>query len=107
LDTDRATRARIAAMVAAEAAMEQKDGDPRQVLERTSTAAAKAVEADPEIVYRMADEIVVRTFRADLDKPGSLEFLCVSCGVSVPRHRLVCGRCAPGFLSDDEPEPTS
>jgi hypothetical protein len=94
-------------MVAAETAMEQKDRDPRQELERTSSAAAKAVEADPEIVFQMADEIVVRTFRADLDKPGSLEFLCVSCGVSVPRHRLVCGLCAPGFLSDNEPEPPS
>jgi len=94
-------------MVAAEAAMEQKDRDPRRELVRTSTAAAKAIDADPEIVYRMANEIVVRTFRADLDKPGSLEFLCVSCGVSVPRHRLVCGQCAPGFLSDDEPESTS
>ncbi len=94
-------------MVAAETAMEQKDRDPRQELERTSSAAAKAIEADPEIVFRMADEIVMRIFRADLDKPGSLEFLCVSCGISVPRHRLVCGRCAPGFLPDDEPESSS
>lgn len=87
--------------------MEQKGRDPRQELVRTSTAAAKSVEADPAIVYRMANEIVVRTFRADLDKPGSLEFLCVSCGTSVPRHRLVCYQCAPDFLSDDEPEPPS
>ncbi len=87
--------------------MEQKNRDPRQELVRTSAAAAKAVEADPEIVYRMANEIVVRTFRGRLDKPGSLEFLCVSCGASVPRHLLVCGRCAPEFLSDDEPEPPS
>jgi hypothetical protein len=83
--------------------MEEKDRDPRQELERASTAAAHAVEADPGIVFRMADEIVVRFFRADLDQPGSLKYLCVSCGTSVPRHRLVCGQCAPEFLSDDEP----
>jgi hypothetical protein len=45
----------------------------------------------------------VRTFRADLDTPGSLEFACVSCGASVPRHLLVCSLCAPEFLSEDEP----
>ncbi len=90
-------------MVAAEVAIEHNDRDPRTELEQISTAAAHAIKADPESVYRMADEIVVEVFRAELDKPGSLEFLCVSCGSPLPDPRLVCSRCVPEFLPDDEP----
>jgi hypothetical protein len=90
-------------MVAAEAAMEQKARDPRLELERTSVVAARAIQADPELVLRMADELVVKVFRAELGKPGSLEFVCVSCGSPVPDNRLVCDDCAPEFLPDNEP----
>jgi hypothetical protein len=101
--TDRATRARIAAMTAAEAAIEQNALDPYAALEQTSAAAAQAVKVDPETVYQMAGEIVVRVFRGKLDGSGSLEMLCISCGAPVPDKRLLCRRCEPEFLSDDEP----
>lgn len=103
LGTDLATRARIAAMTAAETAIELNTRDPFAELERTSAAAAQEIKVDPETVYRIADEIVVRAFRAKLDKPGSLEFLCVSCGAPLPCNRLVCSQCEPEFLSDIEP----
>lgn len=103
MGTDPATRARIAAISAAEAAIELNNRDPFAELEQTSADAAQAIRADPEAVYRIADEIVVRTFRAKLDKPGSLEFLCISCGAPLPCNRLVCSECEPEFLPDDEP----
>jgi len=88
-------------MTAAEAAIEWNADDPFAVLARTSAAAAKAVKADPEAVYLMADEIVVRTFRGTLDRPGSVKFLCTSCGAPVEKNRLICRRCESALRSDD------
>jgi len=103
MGTDPATRARIAAFSAAEAAIELNTRDPFAELEKTSAAAALEIRADPEAVKRIADEIVVKTFRAKLNKPGSLEFLCISCGSPLPCNRLVCSKCEPEFLTADEP----
>lgn len=103
MGTDSVTRARIAALTAAEAAIEQNGRDPFAELARTSADAAQAIKADPGTVYRIADEIVVRTFRAKLDKPGSLEFLCVSCGADIPSNLLAGSRCRPELQSDDQP----
>jgi hypothetical protein len=90
-------------MTAAEAAFEQNARDPFAELERTSAAAARAIKADPEAVYRMAGEIVVRTFRAKLGQPGSFTFLCPSCGTPLPDNRIACSRCRPDPWSGDEP----
>ena len=57
MGTDPTTRARIAAMTAAEAAIELNARDPYAELERTCTTAAEAVKADPETVYQIAGEI--------------------------------------------------
>jgi len=89
-------------MTAAEAAIEENAYDPYVALEHTSAAAAQAVKADPETVYQLAGEIVVRIFRAKLDVPGSVEMLCVSCGAPLPDNRLLCDQCEPEFLADDE-----
>lgn len=95
MGTDLAIRVRIAAMTAAEEAIEQNPHDPFADLGRISAAAAQAVKADPESVRRVADEIVVRVFRGELDKPDSLKFLCISCGAPLPDDRPVCRRCEP------------
>ncbi|MGD8439604.1 MAG: hypothetical protein PVG53_03645 [Holophagae bacterium] len=103
MGTDRVTRARIAAMTAAEAAFERNARDPFAELEQASTAAAQAVDADPEAVYRIADELVLRVFRAKLSEPNSLQFLCPSCGAPLPDNRPACRRCKPNFPSDEGP----
>jgi hypothetical protein len=83
-------------MTAAEAAIQQNAHDPLADLPRISAEAAKAINADPAIVYRMAGEIVVTIFRAKLGKPRSVELLCLSCGAPLPDNRLVCADCEPG-----------
>lgn len=99
--TDIVTRARIAALTAAEEAIEENPHDPFAELKRISATAASAVRADPDIVHRIAGEIVVRAFRADFDSPGSLEFLCVTCGAPLPENRPICSRCVTESLSDN------
>lgn len=102
LGTDRATRARIAALTAAEAAIERNPRDPFEELANTCADAAKATHADPEEVYELADVIVTRVFRGELDKAGSLEFVCVSCGAPLPEDSHTCPRCAPELPPIDE-----
>jgi hypothetical protein len=90
-------------MTAAEAAIEQNAIDPFAELERTSADAARVIKADPSTVYRLAGEIVVKAFRGKLDEPGSLEFLCISCGQPLADDSLVCRRCEPDFFPEREP----
>lgn len=57
--TDRETRTRIAAMTAAEAAMELKPQDPFEFLEVTSAEAADSLSVEVREVHDLAEEIVV------------------------------------------------
>ena len=61
MNTDRETRIQIAAMAAAEAAIEHDPRDPFDVLEVTSAEAADNLGVDPRAVYDLADGIVVET----------------------------------------------
>lgn len=61
MKTDRQTRTRIAAMAAAETAIERDPRDPFNVLAETCRSAAATLGVDPEEVYRIADTIVVET----------------------------------------------
>ncbi|MCU0304063.1 MAG: hypothetical protein MUC56_08410 [Thermoanaerobaculales bacterium] len=88
-------------MTAAEAAIQHHAHDPLAALERISAEAARAIEADPATVYRLAGEIVVSVFRARLGKPRSVELLCLSCGAPLPDDRLLCTGCEPEFFSED------
>lgn len=59
MNTDRETRTRIAAMTAAEAAMEHEPRDPFEFLELTSAKAADSLGVDAQEVHDLAEEIVV------------------------------------------------
>lgn len=61
MNTDRETRTRIAAMTAAEAAIEADPRDPFRVLAETSAVAAKSFRVKSERVYDLADGIVIET----------------------------------------------
>lgn len=69
MKTDAATRARIAAMSAAESAFERDERDPFVALEQTSADAADALRVDPEMVLEIADEIVVNALAERLLGP--------------------------------------
>lgn len=90
-------------MTAAEVAFERNARNPFAELEQASAAAAQAVDADPEAVYRIADTLVLRVFRAKLSEPDSLQFLCPSCGAPLPDNRPACSRCTPDVPSDEAP----
>lgn len=66
MSTNPATRVRIAAMCAAETAIERNPRDPFVELERFSVASAGALAADPETVFEVADEIVIETLTSKL-----------------------------------------
>ncbi len=75
MNTDRETRARIAAMTAAEAAIDSDPRDPFRVLAETSAVAAKHFKVDPETVYDFADGIVIEAlvekhFDSAIESPG-------------------------------------
>ncbi len=61
MKTDRDTRARIAAMVAAEAAFERNPRDPFAALAQTSAETAANYGVEAQAVYVIADGIVVET----------------------------------------------
>jgi hypothetical protein len=61
MNTDRETRTRIAAMTAAEAAIEADPEDPFDVLDATSAEAADTLGVDARAVYDLADGIIVET----------------------------------------------
>jgi hypothetical protein len=76
MNTDRETRTRIAAMTAAEAAIEADPRDPFRVLAETSAVAAKSFRVNSERVFDLADEIVIETlveehFDSVIRIPGS------------------------------------
>ena len=59
MKTDRDTRARIAAMAAAEAAIERNPRDPFAALAQTSAETAASFGVEAQAVYLIADGIVV------------------------------------------------
>jgi len=59
MNTDRETRTRIAAMTAAEAAIERDPRDPFLVLAETSAVAAKNFKVDSAAVFDFADGMVI------------------------------------------------
>lgn len=69
--TDPATLVRIAAMSAAETAIENNPRDPFVELEQVSAAAAEALAVNRETVLEMADDIVITTFTNRVLTPKS------------------------------------
>ena len=59
MNTDRETRTRIAAMAAAEAAIEHDPRDPFPVLRQFCARAAANLKVDAKAVYEIADGIVI------------------------------------------------
>jgi hypothetical protein len=62
MTTDLETRTRIAAMSAAEAAIENDSRDPFRVLEGTCFIAAARLGVDPLAVFDVADGILIEDF---------------------------------------------
>jgi hypothetical protein len=61
MKTDRDTRTRIAAMAAAEAAIERNPRDPFAALPQTSAETAADLGVEAQAVFEIADGIVVET----------------------------------------------
>ena len=70
MNTDRETRTRIAAMAAAEAAIEHDPRDPFPVLRQFCARAAANLKVDPKAVYEIADGIVVEALVEQHLSPG-------------------------------------
>ena len=99
MNTDRETRTRIAAMAAAEAAIERDPRDPFEVLDVASAEAADNLGVDPQAVYDLADGIIVETLvdgpraaalRAERDAV-SLELAEARRGVAIEVRAAVAG----------------
>ncbi len=76
MNTDRETRTRIAAMTAAEAAIESDPRDPFRVLAETSAVAARNFKVDSGAVFDFADGMVIEAmvekhFEFAIQGPGS------------------------------------
>ncbi len=74
MKTDRDTRTRIAAMAAAEAAMERNPRDPFAALPQTCAETAEHLGVDAQAAYVIADGILVEAlieFHFGPEPPGS------------------------------------